>query len=121
MSAAPQPAAVTMIGSSPDRFEGVDVLPGQHARLVHHAGVDVERAAALLADRDVDVGAVAGHDAGRGAVGVGEDGAHDAAVEQSRAAWRVADGSAAQRSLPGTSERREIVRHQRFESPSRAA
>ena len=67
-------------------LEGIDVLAGQDARLFHHAGVNMERAAALLLDRDVDVGAVSGHDAGRGAVRVGKDGAHDAAVEESRAA-----------------------------------
>src|SRR5688500_4901533 len=70
-------------------FEGIDVLTGENARLFHHPGVNVERAATLLLARDVDVGPVSGYDAGRGAVCVGKYGPHDAAVEQARAAWLV--------------------------------
>src|SRR5215213_9325977 len=63
-------------------LEGIDVLAGEYAGLVHHPGMNVERTTTLLLERHVDVGAVSGDDAGRGAVRVGKHGAHDAAVEK---------------------------------------
>src|SRR3954451_2263044 len=70
-------------------LEGINVLAGENPRLLHHPGVNVECAATLLFERNVDVGAVSGYDTSRSAVGVGKDSPHDAAIEESRAASRV--------------------------------
>src|SRR4051794_21226576 len=70
-------------GVSAGSLEGVDILAGELASRVHHARVDVESATTLLTYGDVDVRAITGHDAGRRTVGVGEHGAHDAAIEKS--------------------------------------
>jgi hypothetical protein len=91
LRAAPQPAAVTTIAPFAGRFEGVDVLAGEHPRFLQHPAVDGQGAAALLADRHVDVAPVAGHHPGGGPVRVGEDGPHHAAVEQVGLAGSAAD------------------------------
>src|SRR5215212_6882428 len=41
-------------------FEGINVLAGENPRLLHHPGVNVECAATLLFERDIDIGTVSG-------------------------------------------------------------
>jgi hypothetical protein len=49
--------------------------------------MDVQRSAALLCDRDVDIRAISGYDPSRGTIGVGEHRAHDTAIEEMSAPW----------------------------------
>ena len=79
----------------------VDIPAGQDACLLHHASVNMERAATLLLDRDVDGGTVSGHDASRCPVGVGKHGPHDAAVEELRSARLVVDRVGRLAFIPG--------------------
>ena len=59
-----------MIASSPERSKTSMFCRASTPRLVHHPGVHVERAATLLPDGDIDVGAIASYDPGGGAIRV---------------------------------------------------
>ena len=82
MSAAPHPAAVTMIVSSPDASNASIFRRASSPRLFHHAAVDLQRAAALLLDRNIDGEPLCAITRPAAPIHIGKDRAHDAAVEQ---------------------------------------
>ena len=86
---APQPAELTTIASRPRPRNARDVLPARARARRALAAVDVQRAAAHLLARDVDLAAVVAQHAQRRGVDRAVHERHDAAGEQADAIARV--------------------------------